>query len=179
VILFSVTPRSINPSYGLNILSIGPFGVSYARFACFIFSLFSLIVLYVIFTKTYFGVAVRSVIEDADAASIMGANVNKLVGIVYVLGCALAGVSGSLLGMVYIFNPYSGMTLLFTVISVIVLSGMGSRGIAGTFIGSFIIALIANLSNTFLTPGLVQASTYTLLLVLLILFPKGFGGGRA
>jgi branched-chain amino acid transport system permease protein len=109
----------------------------------------------------------------------LGVNVNKLTAIGFSIGCGLAGVSGTLLSTIYIFNPFSDMSFLFKAICIVILAGAGRAGILGTFMGSFILAIIENLGVVLLPPAYVPLLDYVVLLVLLLFFPQGIGGKRA
>ncbi|MCB6288861.1 branched-chain amino acid ABC transporter permease, partial [[Clostridium] scindens] len=60
--------------------------------------------------KTKIGRSMRAVSVDADAAKLMGINVDATISYTFAIGSALAGAGGVLVGMYYnTINPLMGM----------------------------------------------------------------------
>ena len=60
-----------------------------------------MILLQLIVKKTRMGKAMRAVSVDADAARLMGINVNRTISFTFALGSALAAAGGMLIGLYY------------------------------------------------------------------------------
>lgn len=179
VLIMTPNPRSVFPPYGLNTLNIGGLSVTYIRLASFLFSIATLACLYIILTKTYIGRSLRALIQDEEAALMLGVNTSRLATIGFCIGCGLAGISGTLLSTIYIFNPYSDFGFLFKAICIVILAGSGRASILGTFAGSFILAIVENIGIVFAPPAYVPLLDYIILLALLLFLPRGIGGRRA
>ncbi len=76
--------------------------------------------------KALFGKAVRAVIQDHDAAKLVGVNIDKVYMFCFGAGFAMAGLAGALLSMLYALEPYMGLPYTLTALVVIILGGMGN-----------------------------------------------------
>lgn len=132
--------------------------------------------LFLVLTRT--GTAIRAIIQNRDAAMLMGINIGRLSMFASGLGIALGGVSGSLVSLVYPLSPFMGMGFTIKAMTVIVLGGLGSM--TGAFLGGLALALVESLGSIFIAPGLKDAIGYVLLIVILLVRPRGlFGRGPA
>ncbi len=127
-------------------------------------------------TKTRMGLASRALIQDIETAKSMGVNVNRLIDINFLVGSALAGLSGVLVGMYYtIIWPHMGDVVAYKGLVVIVLGGFGS--IIGAIVGGLILGisesyLIAYFGN--ILPR--DAFAFLIMIIILILRPQGLFG---
>jgi branched-chain amino acid transport system permease protein len=92
------------------------------------------------------------------------------------LGTAFAGFAGALLALLYSFSPEFGRPFLLRSFVIIVMGGLES--FSGVAIGALILALVE--SYSIFIPGLEAsyqpAISYGLLVVVLLLLPKGIAG---
>lgn len=167
-LIFTPVPKSYLPEYGLKTLGSGTFSISYIRLICFLFSVFSTIFLYLFLKRTKRGIAICAIIDDPEVASTFGIKVENQAIMAFALGCGITGVSGVLLGTIFTFNPYTGISTYLTIsLCITILSGMGRDGVKKSFIGGLIIALIQNISNSLLIPSLTPAILNATLIVLI------------
>ncbi len=70
-----------------------------------------MVLLQLIIKKTKMGTAMRAVSVDADAAELVGININWTISFTFALGSSLAGAAGVLIGLYYnSIDPLMGMT---------------------------------------------------------------------
>src|SRR2546428_2461645 len=66
--------------------------------------------LWALVNRTKIGTAIRAVAEDQAAASLMGINVNAIISLTFLIGCAIGGAAGVLFGeRDSLINPYTGL----------------------------------------------------------------------
>mgnify|MGYP003414953989 CR=1 FL=1 len=88
--------------------------------------------------KTKIGRAMRAVSVDADAAQLMGVNVNATISYTFAIGSALAGAAGVLVGIYY--NTVSPLMGLVPGIKAFIAAVFGGIGIIpGAMFGGFFI----------------------------------------
>jgi branched-chain amino acid transport system permease protein len=90
------------------------------------------------------------------------------------LGTAFAGFAGSLLAMLYSFDPDFGRSFLLRAFVIIVLGGLES--ITGAAIGALVLALVETFSIMVVPAGYQPAISFALLVVVLLVLPKGIAG---
>jgi branched-chain amino acid transport system permease protein len=120
-----------------------------------------------IVTKTRRGKAMRATAQDADAARLMGINVNKTIAFTFALGGALAGAAGLLFQQTRGVTNYNlGYQLGLIAFTSAVLGGIGN--LSGAVLGAILIGLIQGL-NDGLPIGLGQQWSQTVVFSILIL----------
>ncbi len=118
-------------------------------------------------TKTRRGKAMRATAQDADAARLMGINVNKTIAFTFALGGALAGAAGLLFQQTRGVTNYNlGYQLGLIAFTSAVLGGIGN--LSGAVLGAILIGLVQGL-NDGLPIGLGQQWSQTVVFSILIL----------
>src|SRR6516164_4124455 len=116
-----------DPKWQKGTLSVLGFGVPILQIMVVGSALMSMAILYVIVQRTKMGTAMRAVSEDADAAAIMGIDVDRVVVFTFALGGAMAGIAG--VCYAFIFKQvyfYMGFTPGIKAFGAAVLGGIGS-----------------------------------------------------
>lgn len=175
-LIWKTEDRSINTSYTVSSTVIGPITLSHVRVIVFVAAVISVAALQMLLRRSWFGRSVRAMIQNPFAAQIYGVNERKTAMFTFGLGTAFAGFAGSLLALLYPFSPDFGRQFLLRSFVIIVLGGLES--FSGVAIGALILALVETFS--ILIPG-VEASyqpaiSFALLVVVLLLLPKGIAG---
>jgi branched-chain amino acid transport system permease protein len=134
-----------------------------------------LIALYLFVQRTKLGKAMRATAQDRDASALMGIDVNRTIALAFVLGGALAGAAGMLVGL---YNGTAVFTMGFTAglrsFTAAVLGGIGN--IMGAMLGGLLIGLISALSDQYLSARWTNAVVFGLLVIILVFRPTGLLG---
>ena len=163
-----LTPRTFST------LQIGPIIFPTVRLVVFGAAVASLLALEFVLHKTWFGRAVRALMQNSDAGRLVGVNVEGTARIAFGVGIAFAGTAGGLLAMMYSFTPDFGGSFLLRAFVIIVLGGLES--FAGVAIGSLILALVETFSILAIPAGYQPAIAFSLLVVALVILPEGVAG---
>ena len=139
-----------------------------------------------LFYRSRFGVAMRAVAFDQEAAMAQGINVGRVFAIAWALGVALAALAGVAYGMAP-FPPGGSVSqeihpiLAFRVLPVIVLGGLDS--VVGVIYGGMMIAAAEVFAgqylsqyNSVLGSGYSTVVPYLVMLVVLVVRPYGLFG---
>ena len=125
--------------------------------------------------KTKFGRSMRAVSVDADAAKLMGINVDATISYTFAIGSALAGAGGVLVGMYYnTINPLMGMVPGIKAFVAAVFGGIGI--ITGAMFGGFLIGNVEALVTAYGSSLFKDAVVYAILILILIIKPAGLLG---
>jgi branched-chain amino acid transport system permease protein len=131
------------------------------------------LVFYLFLARTRIGKAIRAAAQDAEAAKLMGVNINQVLAVCFGLGALMAGFGGTLLSMCYSIQPTMGFQYTIIALIVVVLGGLGS--IPGSFIGGIVLGLIGSIVS-YWQPSLSLGAYYMLFIVLLLVKPTGILG---
>ena len=126
-----------------------------------------------VINRTKFGLAIKACASNMRIASLLGVNINLYISLVFVLAGSLAGLSGILLGMKYTVYPQMGNVALKAFIAS-VFGGLGS--VTGAIFGALILGVLEVLVAGYVSTGLRDLVTFSLLIVVLIIRPNGLMG---
>ncbi|HSB72360.1 MAG TPA: branched-chain amino acid ABC transporter permease [Candidatus Methylomirabilis sp.] len=182
-IVFGTEFRGYNWETGKLVLPMTVIPMS--KIYAFMGSVAIAVLLYVWFSKTRAGTAVRSVVEDSDGAQVCGVNVTWVYALSFAIGVGLTVLSGVLLTMFIPvgINPYMGGAYTLKAFVVAVLGGLASP--YGAFFAGLTFGLIENGSYSVfaLMPGvepfaLTRFISFVMLLVILLIRPTGLLGAK-
>ena len=133
-----------------------------------------LILLTLFIKKTKIGQQMLAVAQDREGAALQGINVNRTAAIATVLACILATLSGTMMSSLYYLGPFMGDDMLMKAIEVVILSGIGSFG--GILAGGIIIGFMDAVLPVVINPLAAQAITIGVIILILLIRPKGLFG---
>lgn len=138
-------------------------------------SIVLMILLQLIVHKTKIGKAMRAVSYDAEAARLMGINVDNTISATFAIGSALAGAAGVIFGIYYVkIEPLMGIIPGLKAFVAAVLGGIGI--IPGAMVGGLVLgvieALVSGLGYSLWRDGVA----FIVLILILIFRPSGLFG---
>src|SRR6202795_3050386 len=119
------------------------------------------------------GVRIRAGTLDLETVAALGVNVRMLRSFNFALGSLLAGLSGVLAAGQIGLNPNMGDDLLMPSFIAIIVGGVGS--LIGTLFGGLLIGMAAALTTVFY-PSASEAVIYAIMMIVLLLRPRGLMG---
>jgi branched-chain amino acid transport system permease protein len=152
----------------------GPVAVSGQRAITFVIGCILLVGLMIFIRKTRKGKQMLAISQDIIGASLQGIKIHRISALATFISCALAGVTGSLLGSILQLSPYMGDIMLVKAIEVVVLAGIGS--IDGVPIAGLILGTIDATLPIFSSGSTADAIGLGLIIVILIFRPRGLFG---
>jgi branched-subunit amino acid ABC-type transport system permease component len=117
------------------------------------------------------GKAIQAVADDEEVAKVVGVNTNKLIGLVFFIGSAIAGLAGILVGFDTGIEPTMGMALLLKGVVAAIIGGIGN--IYGGVAGAFLLGFVENFGIWKISGEWKDAIAFGLLIVFLLFRPQG------
>jgi branched-chain amino acid transport system permease protein len=175
ILILSPDPRPFPKVFSDEALFSGDVSLSLTRILIIGITvlLMILLTLFVHFTKT--GKAMRAVSQDREAAQLMGIDINRIISVTFVIGSALAGAAGVLVGL-YIprIEPLMGVMYGLKAFVAAVIGGIGI--IPGAMLGGLLMGLAETLVTGFISSTWRDAIAFSLLIVILLIKPSGIFG---
>jgi branched-chain amino acid transport system permease protein len=173
---FSNMYRSTTPSYAAGAFLLGPWYLPEAQFYAALMSvlILGLLGLFLRYTRT--GYAIRATMQNRAAAEVVGVDVARISMLVFGIGMALAGASGSMMSFLFTFYPGKHWEWIAILLSLVVLGGMGS--LLGALIGALSLAVAAAYVSSFFGPTWSPVTFYLALFLILLVRPQGLLGNR-
>jgi branched-chain amino acid transport system permease protein len=147
------------------------------RIAVVLVSLTMMAVLYLFVQKTRTGTAIRAAAIDQGAARLMGIDVNRVIQVVFVIGPALGGAAGLLVGLYYgQISVTMGWSYGMKAFTAAILGGIGN--IPGAMVGGLILGVVEALGAGYISIAWKDAIAFVVLILILIVRPSGLLGER-
>jgi branched-chain amino acid transport system permease protein len=170
-LVFSGDTQAITTKYTLLTFQVSGISISVNRLVVFVVGILALIALWQFLGRTYMGKAIRATAQDSDASKLVGINTERIMEIAFGMGIALASLAGSLMALIFAFDPDFGRSHLLKSFCIVVLGGLESM--AGVALGSLVLALAEALSILWLMPALQDFVSFALLVIVLVVLPGG------
>ena len=156
-------------------IRVGNISITYIQIMLLLISAACMIGLTFFIGRTMLGKAMRAIALDQDTCRLMGINVNRLIGLTFMIGSALAAVAGGLY-CVYYGNVQYNMGYIFGIkaFTAAVVGGIGS--IPGAMLGGLLLGLLEAVGTQFLGSSWKDVFAFGLLILILILRPNGLLG---
>jgi branched-chain amino acid transport system permease protein len=127
--------------------------------------------------KLKIGKSIRAVAQDAEAASLMGINVDRILAYTVMISAFLAGIAAILYVPIDIVAPHIGWSILINSFAIVVLGGLGS--LPGSVLGAFIMSYANAFVNFVLfMPEISALIPIVVILFMLVLRPRGLFGKK-
>jgi len=128
-------------------------------------------------TRSRYGIAIRAVAQDLDAARLMGVPIRRVFPLVMGFASALAGIAGVFLAAQYFASPSAGEQPLLIALIVVIFGGLGS--LPGAILAAYAIGLIQATASTLVGTTWSLPILYGVILLLLVIRPQGLLGRAA
>lgn len=170
------TPDNRSYAYFDRVLSVG--GVSFGadRLMMLVTALAATCACVLFFRFSHTGLAIRALIQQRDAARLVGIPADRINVIVFSLGFALAALAGCLIGTIEQVSPFSGFPYTIAAFIVIILGGLGN--LSGGLIGAFVLAAVEVYGVALTSASLRSLLVYGVFITILLLRPEGLFGRR-
>jgi branched-chain amino acid transport system permease protein len=125
-------------------------------------------------TRSRYGIAIRAVAQDLDAARLQGVPIRRVFPLVMGFASALAGIAGVFLAAQYFASPNAGEQPLLIALIVVIFGGLGS--LPGAIVAAYAIGLIQATASTLVGTTWALPILYGVILLLLVVRPQGLLG---
>lgn len=171
---FGKEPRGFPMPWATGSMQIGGIGVSPLQIVIPAAGLALAAALHLFSRRTRLGKALLAVVQNRDAARLMGINVTAAVAASFAVSTVFAGVAGILIAP--LFNVHSDMGTLFGLkaFAVAILGGITSAW--GVVLAGLIFGCVEALITALAGSAYTQIVTFTLVIVALALMPNGLFG---
>jgi branched-chain amino acid transport system permease protein len=171
---FQVYPEDLIPETAIDLFGLY---VPLVRILVLAASLVLMAALYTFIQKTRIGTAIRAAAIDQDAARLMGIDVNRVILLVFLIGPALGGAAGLMVGLQYgQINFTMGWTYGMKAFTAAILGGIGN--IPGAMLGGLLLGVIEAMGSAYISIAWKDAIAFFVLILILIVRPTGLLGER-
>jgi len=124
------------------------------------------------YTKT--GKSIKAIMQDREAAAVMGINPQRTGAIAFIIGTILAAAGGFLMAPIQLAELTAVDVLQFKVMMVVIIGGIGSMN--GTIAAAFILGFVEAITTAYWGAGWSTVFVLTLAIAIFAVRPKGLFG---
>jgi len=125
--------------------------------------------------KTSFGRVVRAGIQRPDMVAVLGIRLQPYMTATVALGVGMAALGGALFAPITVVHPAMGAEIIIVAFVVVVIGGLGSFW--GVVLAALLVGVVRGITIHFV-PAAGEASMYVLMIIVLLLRPRGLLGER-
>ena len=155
--------------------TINIFGAALGKMDLFaiVFSIIAIAIMNYFINKTRTGIAIRAASYDSTVATLNGVNLSVVIGLVFVIAGAFAGISGMFLGIKYMAYPNMGWITNKAYIAAVI-GGLGS--LPGAIYGGVILGIVEAFVSVYITSTYRDVFSFAILIIILLIRPAGLFG---
>jgi branched-chain amino acid transport system permease protein len=172
--LFTANARTISVTFADPSLVLAGLIVPKVKAVSFVGALLLTAVAFAFLRYTRRGRAIRAVAQNPEAARLVGIDVTHTRAVTFGLSAAIAGGAGVFVAALIGVKPQMGLAYTLKSFVIVVFGGVGS--IPGALVGGLLLGTVEELTAGLVSSQLTLAVTFSLLVVLLIVKPKGLFG---
>lgn len=173
-----VIQQLINLAYGPDVQTIrsemaireffeGEVTIADIKFVSFILAMIMGLMITIFMKKSRMGRAIRATSQNARAARIMGINTDRVYAFTFSLNAAICGIAGVLISMIWVIQPFFGMTHSIRAFVIVTSAGFGN--LIGVILSALGLGAVEQFSGFILGAEFQQATVVGLLVGVLII----------
>ncbi len=176
--VFGPNPRPFPPLINTDLsFHLGGIQLDMIQLLVIVVAFVLMLALEFILNKTKSGKAMRAVAHNHETAVLLGINVDRVISLTFIIGSALAGAGGILVGLSYPrIDPLMGMLPGLKAFVAAVLGGIGN--IRGAVVGALLMGLSEQYIVVYGSSTFRDALAFAVLIFILIFRPTGLFGKR-
>jgi branched-chain amino acid transport system permease protein len=176
LIVFGPDARGVRLDYLLESIECGPLLIDRGKFYAAVLALSAAAALLVFFRLTLTGAAIRACADNWLGAKVTGLNVQRLYALAFGLGTACVAVAGCMMILLVELTPGLGPAYTLLAFVIVIVGGLGSMN--GALIGGVLIGVSEAIAGLVIAPSAKSMFSFALLIIVLLLRPRGLLGER-
>lgn len=170
-LFYGGTVRNVGGSFGTGSVPVLGVYIPSAQLIAAGIAALAVLVLYLVLSRTDFGLSVRACADNLVGARVSGVRVNRMFAIAFGLSVAAAGLAGAMIASYQPMDPFVGSDFLSIAFAVVILAGAGN--ILGTIASGLIIGLIGTAAQVGISSSLSNPALFVIIILVLFLRPEG------
>ena len=178
LMMFGPDARSSGSDLSFAVVRLGPLNLDLVRVEAAGAAAAIIAALAAFMRVSAFGRALRAAADNRVGGLVIGLNIPRIFAVTVGIGAACAGAAGALVSPVFDVQPFLALDFTLIAFVTVIVGGLGS------FLGALVAGVLIGVSEAsaaiVLEPAMKTAFSYALLVLVLLLRPKGlFSAGAA
>ena len=176
LMLFGPDARSVRLDGLLESIELGPLLIDRGKLYAALVAVGTAAALFAFFRFSRGGTAIRACADNWLGAKIVGLNVDQLYAVAFGLGTLCVAVAGCMMILLIDLTPAIGPGYTLLAFVIVIVGGLGSMN--GALLGGILIGLSEALAGLFIVPSAKSMFSFALLILVLLVRPRGLLGGE-
>jgi branched-chain amino acid transport system permease protein len=176
LIVFGPEARNVHLDYLLESVEVGPLLLDRGKLYAALVACGASTSLFVFFRFSRTGTAIRACADNWLGAKIVGLDVKRLYSIAFGLGCYSVAIAGCMMILLTDLTPNAGPAYTLLAFVIVIIGGLGSM--SGALAGGVLIGVAEAMAGLFIAPSAKGMFSFALLILVLLLRPRGLLGSR-
>ncbi|MBK1657695.1 branched-chain amino acid ABC transporter permease [Paracraurococcus ruber] len=177
VMAFGPEQRFLDPDWAFTTWRFGEIDVPLRMLIPALVSLAAIGLLWLFLQRTFIGLAIAAVAQDAQALRLMAVDPVRIKRLAFGISVGFAAIAGGALVVVQPIEPSSHHVFIGRVFAVCIMGGMAS--LSGCVMAALLFGVVENLTASFFGPSWSPAVAFGWLLLVLAVRPQGLFGRAA
>jgi len=169
--------HGVQVDYMFDSFNIGPLVLDAVRVYAALAALVVAGLLWLFFTRTRAGKAIRAAADNHIGALVVGLDVRQLYAVTFGIGAACVGAAGALMLLIVQVHPFLAIDYTLLAFVIVIVGGLGSM--SGALAGGLLIGVSEAVAGVLLQPSLKSVFSFGLLILVLLLRPQGLLARRS
>ena len=177
MLVFGSETKSFPNQFNFGSFEVCGAVISWVQIIILITAIILMLMLSFVVYKTKIGKAMLCTAQNAEAARLMGINVNSVIAFTFIISGVLACISGNLVGMYYqTVSVTMGASVGMKTFASAILGGVGV--LPGAMVGGLLVGIIETFAAGYISSGYRDAIAFLVLIVVLLFKPSGLFGSK-
>ena len=155
-------------------LELGPAVISRPNIGVFCMAILIMIAIYLLFSRTKVGLAMRAAAQNRVASELVGIRVGRMLALGWGLSAVVGAAAGMLLAPTIFLSPSMMQGILLFAFAAAVLGGLDSP--VGAIVGGLTLGVVQNLAGTYIDSKIDITVAFFVIIAVLMVRPKGIFG---
>ncbi|HEX2891160.1 branched-chain amino acid ABC transporter permease [Vineibacter terrae] len=175
--IFGPDTHGVQVDYMFDSFNVGPLVLDAVRVYAALVALLIAGLLWLFFTRTRSGKAIRAAADNHVGALVVGLDVKRLYALTFGVGAACVGAAGALMLLIVQVHPFLAIDYTLLAFVIVIVGGLGSM--SGALAGGLLIGVSEAVAGVLLQPSLKSVFSFGLLILVLLLRPQGLLARRS
>ncbi len=158
--------QTVDSGFEIRFILDGLVTVAEIKLVSFLLCVLLAGIVVVFMKRSRMGQAIRATAQDPRAARVMGIDTEKVYAFTFALNAAICGAAGVLISMIWVIQPFYGIT--HSIRSFVIVTAAGFGNLPGVIVSAFGLGLAEQYSGFVLGAEFQQATVVGLLVVVLV-----------
>jgi branched-chain amino acid transport system permease protein len=176
LIVFGPDARSMHLDYLLESIEFGPLLIDRGKLYAALVACGASAMLFGFFRYTRAGTAIRACADNLLGAKVVGLHARRLYALAFGLGAGSVAVAGCMMILLVDLTPNLGPAYTLLAFVIVIAGGLGSM--SGALAGGVLIGVAEAVAGLLVVPSAKSMFSFALLIVVLLLRPRGLLGNK-